>query len=320
MVKTKKLLFIFTGFFIPSLAFAHVGYVIDKSDVVKNSGTDFKFLFQPLTQGGYLFLILTSLAIILALYFWLANAKWFKKIILNIEHQAKTYTDVYGWMLRLSVGIALIGAGTSGVLISPIMPAGAGTSTLETLAGFFLLAGFLTGPVAILATVLFLFGLFQNFYLLGNLDFLALLLGIIAISDSRPGLEHLLKIPFFPSFKNLKNYAPIIVRVGIGIAMAFLAIYEKILNPHMSAFVIENFHLNNLIAVSPAMWVLSTGIIELFIGLALIFNLKPRLVSAVAFVVLSASFFFFKEAVYSHITLFGALSFIFCTNGGKSNG
>ena len=71
------------------------------------------------------------------------------------------------------------------------------------------------------------------------------------------------------------------------------------------------------IPVSGAMWVLSAGIIELAVGLLLIIGFRPRLVSAVAFLVLTASFFFFKEAVYSHITLFGTLSVVFASGGKK---
>ena len=69
------------------------------------------------------------------------------------------------------------------------------------------------------------------------------------------------------------------------------------------------------VPVSAAMWVLSAGMIELAVGLLLILGWRPRLVSAIAFLFLTASFFFFKESVYSHITLFGSLSVIYASGG-----
>ena len=65
------------------------------------------------------------------------------------------------------------------------------------------------------------------------------------------------------------------------------------------------------------MWVLSTGIIEFIIGLTLVLGAYTRLASAIAFAVLSLSFFYFGEDVASHITLFGILSVLFITQGGK---
>jgi len=99
--------------------------------------------------------------------------------------------------------------------------------------------------------------------------------------------------------------------------MMFLVLYEKFLNPHWSRLVVENYHLTSIIPVSPAMWVLSAGLIEFMIGFMLFIGLKTRIVAAITFFVLSLSFFYFNEAVYSHITFFITLSIIFITGGGK---
>ena len=109
---------------------------------------------------------------------------------------------------------------------------------------------------------------------------------------------------------------PLILRFGVGFAMIFLAVYEKILNPHLSELVVTNFGLMNVVPVSPEMWVLSTGLIEFAVGLALILGLFTRISAGIAFIVLSLSFFYFGEDVASHITLFGTLSVLFITQGG----
>jgi uncharacterized membrane protein YphA (DoxX/SURF4 family) len=49
----------------------------------------------------------------------------------------------------------------------------------------------------------------------------------------------------------------------------------------------------------------------------LFLGFKTRLISVIAFVVLSLSFFYFGEEVYSHVTLFSVLSVLFVTGGGK---
>jgi len=99
--------------------------------------------------------------------------------------------------------------------------------------------------------------------------------------------------------------------------MIYLAVYEKILNPHLSAQVVAQFRLDQVIPVQTAMWVLSAGIIEAVLGLLIITGFYTRVVVAIAFVVLSMSFFYFGEAVYSHITLFGIMSVLFATGNGR---
>jgi uncharacterized membrane protein YphA (DoxX/SURF4 family) len=92
--------------------------------------------------------------------------------------------------------------------------------------------------------------------------------------------------------------------------MVYLALFEKLLNPHLSELVVDKFNLTAVVPVSPQMWVVSVGIIELVIGLVLLLKWKPRLISVITFLVLIMTFFGFREAVYAHVTLFGVLSAI----------
>jgi len=96
-----------------------------------------------------------------------------------------------------------------------------------------------------------------------------------------------------------------------------LAVYEKILNPHISELIVNDFGLQNVFPVSVSMWVFSTGVIEFIIGFALFIGFYTRASATIAFAVLSLSFFYFGEDVSSHITLFGILSVLFVTQGGK---
>ena len=113
-----------------------------------------------------------------------------------------------------------------------------------------------------------------------------------------------------------REYIAPFIRFGLGGAMIYLALFEKILNPHMSALVVSQYHLQHFINVSPAMWVLATGLIELVIGIALFVGLKTRLSAIIAFIIVSGTFFYFKESVTAHITLFAGFSILAIEGGG----
>jgi uncharacterized membrane protein YphA (DoxX/SURF4 family) len=120
-------------------------------------------------------------------------------------------------------------------------------------------------------------------------------------------------------FSKLSRYAPLVARVGLGFSMAYLAVLEKVLNPHWSEAVVQRYHLQSAVPVSAELWVLGAGLIELAVGLAILLGYRVRLFAAVAFGVLSVSFFFFNESVYSHVTLFATLSIIYILGSGKKN-
>lgn len=302
---------------LPYAAFAHVGYVVSENEIRSKSGSDFLFLLKPLTQPLYIVLVFGTAAVVLLLYFLLQRSLFVMNRIAFVRERTKSYGELISWMLRLSLGVALIGAGTAEVFISPIVSHLPAFSFIQILLGFLLLTGFLLGPATWLAAILFLIALSKNFYLFGNADFFAASVALLILANPKPGIDDLLGVSFWSPLKTLREFMPFILRIGIGGAMMFLAVYEKFLNPHLSAAVVENFHLTSVIPVSSEMWVLSAGLIEFIVGIALLVGFQTRLVAAVAFAVLSLSFFYFGEEVYSHITLFGVLSVLFVTGGGQ---
>jgi uncharacterized membrane protein YphA (DoxX/SURF4 family) len=191
-----------------------------------------------------------------------------------------------------------------------------GFATLEIVLGFLFLLGFLITPATIITLGLYIFALSKNIYLIGNLDMCALALSVLVFHSPRPGLDDMLGISLLHTLSIKRHYIAPVVRIGLGGAMIYLALFEKILNPHMSALVVSQYHLQHFINVTPAMWVLATGLIELVIGIALCIGLKTRLASIIAFIVISGTFFYFKESVTSHITLFGGLSILAIEGGG----
>jgi uncharacterized membrane protein YphA (DoxX/SURF4 family) len=296
-------------------AYAHVGYVVEEEAMRSVAGKDFGYLSSALTTNN----ILLALGVSVVLLFFIIvipKFSFWKKFEIHVENRLSTYGDFLPWMARLSLGIALMGAGTAGVFFSPVLPAFSPIPFVEILLGFFFLTGFLLIPATLFTIALFVVTLFGDSYLIGNLDLLGLLFAYLALHSERPGVDDIFNFKVLNSLRLPRRFAALFLRAGIGIAMIYLALYEKILNPLFSDLVVNDFNLQSVVPVSASMWVLSVGIIELVVGLCLLFGYYTRLVSVVAFFILSMSFFYFKEDVYSHVTLFGVLSMIFVLGGG----
>jgi len=301
----------------PLTAFAHVGYVVTAEEMQQAQGVDWRYLFSVFSKGSNILLMLVTALIVAAALYYIPKTKFWQAFTGHVKKHLASYEDFLPWMARLSIGIALMGAGTAGVFFSPTVQTFAPIPFFLILAGFFYLIGFLLIPTTVFVIALFLVALSGHAYLIGNLDLLALLFAFLALHDERPGVDHIFGIRILTLLKLPRVWAPLILRAGIGIAMIFLALYEKILNPHFSRLVVDQYALTDVVHVSSQMWVFGAGIIELVVGVCLLLGLYTRLVSVVAFLILSLSFFYFKESVYSHVTLFGLLSMLLVLGGGK---
>lgn len=317
MIKKLKYLFVLVPLLFATKTEAHVRYLMDEETANHLTGSNFGFLWNAIKEPKNIALMLWTVAVVIVLVIACSRIKILKNKLATISKNADSYLVFTPWMLRLSLGIALIGSGTAFNLISPALEGYQAFSTIQILLGFLIMAGFLVIPSTIAAIGVYFYALFQDTYILGNLDFLAVALALLILDNEKPGLDDLLGMPKISPFSNFKKYVPLVLRIGIGGAMIFLALYEKIFNPNLSELIVTAFELQKVIPVSVEMWVLSTGIIEFLIGTLLILGLFTRISSAIAFIVLSLSFFYFGEDVASHITLFGILAVLFVTEGGK---
>lgn len=305
-------------FLTASQAFAHVYYIAEEEAVEVLKGSNLRFFLEPLRDPDYLILIALTVILILALFALARRLKTISVLKKRFHKKAEEYNTILPWILRLSAGIMLIGAGTNGWLISPFLdgPEFAVFGVLQIFTGFLLLSGFLTTLASAIVLALYGVALMVDPYLIGSLEILALSIALI-IRDSRfPGVDDLFKVPDF-NIKEFSAWVPTILRVGIGIGLMYLALFEKILNPLLSAYVVRITDLMNVIPVSEAMWVFSAGMIEFAVGFLLFLGYRTRIVGMIAFLVLSLSFFYFGEDVVSHITLFGVLSVLIVEGGGK---
>lgn len=295
---------------------AHVLYIATPEDVVQYSGNDAHTLVEPFTHASNVF-IMVFIAIMAGLIILLfQKTPTFREKIHRVAMRAMSYADLVPWIMRLSLGILLISSGVHGTLLSPTLTGYEIFSFAQIVFGFLLLSGFLTTFAILGANLIFFMALSQSFYMLGSLEFLAMSLALLVFDARRPGIDHLFNIPAL-HFSQWKKWIPVIVRVGLGTSFVFLAVYEKFLNPDLAMRVVDVTHLTSVINFSPAMWVVGTGLVEIAIGLMFLFGFAVRAAAAVAFVILTLSFFYFGEDVTSHITIFGALSVLFILGGKK---
>lgn len=315
----KKIFGLSLGFLIgalPMLALAHVGYVEREVPLDFTANQDWHFIFAAFLDPSHLALMIISACTILAIWAVLEKSVSFMNWAKHIESRASGYIEYVPLILRIALGILLIGAGFEGKLLSPLVDSLPGLSTVEIVSGFFLIGGLFTLPISLMISGLYIAAVSMNSYMFGGSEILMIALSILIIGVTKPGLDDLLGIRWgFPKVK-WEMWVPVLLRIGIGGSMAFLAIYEKFLNPSASLDVVMKYHMQGFIPVSGDMWVVGAGLVELIVGLAILFGFRVRAFCTITLCILSTSFFFFNEAIYPHVTLFGGTIVLFILGAG----
>ncbi|MFB6084282.1 MAG: DoxX family membrane protein [Halorientalis sp.] len=245
------------------------------------------------------------------------------------------YDDLVPWMLRLSMGLPLVGAGFAGYYFSPAVD---GQPRLLLLGlGFLLLFGLATRAVAAAALTAYLVGLARWPDLLLAMEYVPGLLAIVLLGGGRPSADHLLEAVASASgtyygridpvhrvadrFRTLiepyTRYAPTVVRVGLGVVFVYLGLVEKLLHPGRTLDVVLKYDLTAVIPVDPGAWVLGAGLAEITLGLLLLAGLLTRGVAAAAFVVFTLTLFGIPDdPILAHVTMFGLASAAFTMGSG----
>lgn len=244
------------------------------------------------------------------------------------------YTEYVPWLLRISFGIPLIGAGFAGYLISPAV--GIDLRLLQVGLGFLLLFGLATRVIAVAGLVVYLVGVALDPRLLLQLEFLGGLAAIVLVGSGRPSADHVLSRlagwsgtvygridvvydriePFHNRLDPYERYAPTVVRVGLGAAFLYLGASQKLLRPGIALAVVDRYGLA-VGPIAPELWVLAAGLTEVTLGLVLIAGAFTRAGAAVAIATFTLTLFALPDdPVLAHVTLFGMASVLLITGGG----
>jgi len=318
------------------VASAHVRYVTPGSDPVAVAA----FLARALTDPLNLALLAggaTSVAVGGAVYL---RVRPFQADVRAFREAMTDYRDLLGWLLRLSVGLPLVGAGFSGYFFSPaVQPALPGFVRLFGIAtGFLLLFGLATRFVATYALGAYLAGLAFEPTLLLAFEYVPALVAILLVGGGRPSADDVLArlasddrtvysridpvyrrlaIPVGRRLRGYDHYVPTVVRVGMGLAFAYLGVTQKLMNPGDALAVVEKYGLTSVLPVPPELWVVGAGLSELLVGLLLVVGAFTRASAFVAIGLFTLTLFGLPDdPVLAHVSLFGLASALLITGAG----
>jgi len=226
------------------------------------------------------------------------------------------------FVLGVHVGIALIAAAALGRLFVPslrVEPDALGLALLgvEAACGLLLLLGLATRPAAVALALLgvvamapFNFeSMLEQVHILGAAIFL-FITGRGALSIDRVfGQHRALPVPEAPAA------ALTLVRVCMGVGIAFGALTEKLLNPALAGELLaERPYLNFLagLGLSSGQFAYLAGVAELVIGLVIVSGQLTRPVMAVGAVLFTATLPFFGwNELLGHLPYYGIMLTLF---------
>ena len=317
---------------------AHVDYVSDGGDPVAPLRFVLGVMTEPfhaaLLAGSGLLVALTALAYL--------RYRPARRDIEVFRRTVNGYRDLLPWLLRLSFGLPLVGAGFAGYLFSPaVSVAGGGAFAPARLfqvgVGFLLLFGLATRVVALVGLVAYLGTLAVAPQALLANEFVTGLVAVALVGGGRPSADHVLAAVADADGtlygrldpvnrvataldRWLDPYEPFVatvVRVGIGLNFVYLGLTQKLLAPGPALAVVEKYDLTSVVPVSEGLWVVGAGLTEFALGLALLVGLFTRAGALVALSMFTLTLFgLADDPVLAHVTLFGLASALVITGGG----
>jgi len=304
---------------------AHVDYVTDR----ESSSDPIGFLLDALAQPGSLLVLLVGLVVAVAAV--LAWARWrpLEAARLRFIERTNDYHEYLPWMIRLSVGLVLIGAGLSRSLFMPTLQADPLWYFVLTATGFLLLLGLAVRPAALVALVAYSVTLVLHPETVMMLDVAGGLVVAAILGPGRPSVDDLLRAAF-PSgpgaraaTENLAagrydDVLPLLVRLGLGGAFAASGIVDKLLIHEQALAAVEQYGLTAVVPVSAELWVVGAALVETALGVAIMLGVMTRFSAVIGFAVLTQALFALPDdPVISHVALFGLSSVLVVLGGGR---
>lgn len=255
-----------------------------------------------------------------------------------LRRALRGYDRFVPWMLRLSLGLPLVGAGFAGYLFTPVVPVG--PRLPQVTLGFLLLLGLATRAAALVGLagwVAATIGFGPELLLAG--EYVGGFIALGLVGPGRPSADHMLAqlastegtwyhrldpvyeiaARFQSWIAPARAWAPVAVRGALGGTFLYLGIVEKLMNPGPAIELAVDLGLPGLLPLSAEMWVLSTALVEVCVGSLLVLGVFTRAASAAAFLVLTTTLFALPtDPVLPHVALFGLSSVVFTWGPGPA--
>jgi uncharacterized membrane protein YphA (DoxX/SURF4 family) len=319
-------------------ASAHIDYVTDgPGEALDGLAFLIEVLSNPLNAG---IIGGSGLAIAATLGVYLYVRPTITDIVILREKLAG-YADLVPWMLRLSVGLPLIGAGFQGYLFAPTVTFNTGANPLLRVLfiglGFCILFGLATRIVAVVGLLAWAWALSVDPAVVLAVEYVPVFLAIFVLGGGRPSADDMLQevastdgtiygkidpVHYLKSFlddraKPYRRYVPTLLRVGMGVAFVYLGLIQKLAQPGSGLLVVEKYNLTAVVPVDPGLWVVGAGLTEIAVGLALIAGFFTRGAAAASFVLFTTTLFGLPDdPVLAHVALFGMASAVFTLGSG----
>jgi len=261
--------------------------------------------------------------------------------IVILREKLAGYGDLVPWMLRLAVGIPLIGAGFQGYLFAPTVTFNPGANSLLRVLfiglGFFTLFGLATRIVSTVGLLTYGWAMVTEPAVFLAIEYVPLFLALVLLGGGRPSADdmllevastdgtiygridpiHHLKAYLDERTQPLRVYVPVILRVGMGVAFIYLGLIQKLVQPSSGLAVVEKYNLTAVVPVDPGLWVVGAGVTEIAVGVALIAGFFVRGAAATSFLLFTVTLFGLPDdPVLAHVTLFGIASAVFTLGAG----
>jgi uncharacterized membrane protein YphA (DoxX/SURF4 family) len=309
---------------------AHVDYVTDEA-----SGGGLEYVIEVLSVpiNGGLFAVTGLLATVaVGGYVW---RRPYVPDFVVLRRALAEYEAYVPWMLRLSLGLPLVGAGFAGYFFSPVVQTN--FRIFQVGLGFLILLGLATRVLAAIGLGSYLLALAVDPRLLLAMEYVPGFLAIMLVGSGRPSADHLLarvagtdgtlysridpihelSTRVVDAIEPARAYVPTILRVGLGASFIYLGFTQKLADPQPALAVVTKYNLTGLVPVDAGLWVVGAGLAEMAFGLALIAGFLTRATAAGAFVLFTLTLFGLPDdPVLAHITMFGIASAIFTLGSG----
>lgn len=314
-------------------AAAHVDYVVDEDS--ETVGAAIRFVVETVSNPLTAALLATGAVGLIGLLAGWIVVRPFPRDIAEFRAAMEEYTDLVPWLLRISIGLPLVGAGFAGYYFSPSVSIEA--RLLQISIGFLLLFGLATRAVAALGLVAYLVGLIVDPHVLLANEFVGGFLAIILVGAGRPSADDVLQrvavadgtvygridpihriAVWFKDFVGpYQVYLPTLLRASLGLNFIYLGVVQKLMSPQSALAVVEKYDLTAVVPVPPELWVVGAGLTEMAVGVLLLCGLFTRGVSLVAFLLFTTTLFGLPDdPVLAHLSLYGLVSVLLTTGSG----